>query len=204
MPQPRKSYRGVHLPQAMICLQGGRPDNAVAWMMHDFGSTGTTDTPDIESLQLETDGSISYLSLPGDATCIPYRRVTTATAIYHPHFRRVVFGFNPNPGRGWELPGGKQDGGESIIACAGREVLEECGLHVNPIFVGYLDDEPAYCCMFFVAVSDDMPRVMEPANHTQWTWWSWQEVPSPANPITEQLVRRFPWPVVAAKLGLLQ
>lgn len=204
MPEVRASYRGMSLSKATICLQGGRPDIAAVWMMHDFGTLGITDNPDTSSLKLEPDGSISYLNAPGDATSAPFRRVSTATAIYHPQLRKIIFGFNPNQGRGWELPGGKQDGNETIVQAAAREVFEECGLRVDPIFVGYMDDGPTYCCMFFVAVSDELPRVMEPENHTQWTWWSWQDPPTPLNPFTSQLLHRFTWLAVAEKLGVLR
>lgn len=204
MPSPRTKFNGRHLPQATICLQEGRPDLAAAWIVHDLNMQSITETVDQTSLVAESDGSISYTTIPTVAEVPAFRRITTATAIYHPHFRKVVLGFNPNPGRGWELPGGKQDRDESVEQCARREVLEECGLNVDPVFVGYLDDEPAYCCMFFVAVSDDIPRVMEPLNHSQWTWWNWQELPSGLNPITEKLRQRFPWPAVALKLGILQ
>jgi len=36
-----------------------------------------------------------------------------------------------DPARGWELPGGNLDDGESLAACAVREVREETGIEAE-------------------------------------------------------------------------
>ena len=47
-------------------------------------------------------------------------------------------------GRGWSLPGGVMEPGESIVACLVREVWEETGLEVEPLrLVGVYSDPTA-------------------------------------------------------------
>jgi 8-oxo-dGTP diphosphatase len=43
-----------------------------------------------------------------------------------------------SPARDWVLPGGTPRPGESMAACARREVREETGLHVNPDRVAFV------------------------------------------------------------------
>lgn len=43
-----------------------------------------------------------------------------------------------SPARDWVLPGGTPRRGESMAACARREVREETGLHVNPDRVAFV------------------------------------------------------------------
>jgi 8-oxo-dGTP diphosphatase len=47
-------------------------------------------------------------------------------------------------GRGWSLPGGAMEPGESIAACLLREVWEETGLDVEPLRLVGIYSDPAY------------------------------------------------------------
>ena len=40
----------------------------------------------------------------------------------------------------WVAPGGGAEGGEDLLATARREVFEECGLHVEPLQVAYIEE----------------------------------------------------------------
>ena len=40
----------------------------------------------------------------------------------------------------WVAPGGGAEGGEDLHATAKREVLEECGLHVEPLQIAYIEE----------------------------------------------------------------
>ena len=40
----------------------------------------------------------------------------------------------------WVAPGGGAEGSEDLIAAARREVLEESGLHVEPLQIAYIED----------------------------------------------------------------
>jgi 8-oxo-dGTP diphosphatase len=71
----------------------------------------------------------------------------------------------------WVLPGGTPRPGESMAACARREVLEETGLHVDPSRVGFVlevlgpDGGPRTVDIVFVAteaVAGDSPQEREP------------------------------------------
>jgi len=55
-----------------------------------------------------------------------------------------------DPNRGWELPGGHLDDGESILECAIREVKEETGIEVEIVkFCGIAHDVKNRRCTFF-------------------------------------------------------
>lgn len=40
----------------------------------------------------------------------------------------------------WVAPGGGAEDGEDLYAAARREVLEECGLHVEPLKIAYIEE----------------------------------------------------------------
>ena len=40
----------------------------------------------------------------------------------------------------WVAPGGGAEGTEDLIATASREALEECGLHVEPLLLAYIEE----------------------------------------------------------------
>jgi 8-oxo-dGTP diphosphatase len=47
-------------------------------------------------------------------------------------------------GRGWSLPGGMMEPGESIVECLVREVWEETGLEVEPLRLVGIYSDPAF------------------------------------------------------------
>lgn len=86
----------------------------------------------------------------------------------------------------WALPGGHLEFGESVVACAAREVREETGLELQAMHPGpYTNDVFAsegkhYVTHFVVAHSDlGQPQVCEPHKCAGWQWFRWSELPTP-------------------------
>lgn len=94
----------------------------------------------------------------------------------------------------WCLPTGRIEKGECPQAAAKREVLEEVGLQIDPLFVSTiyakipnvisktsLDYEDL--CFFFRAKSTDVPRNCEPEKHDQLGWFDLADLPKPIMPV---------------------
>lgn len=86
----------------------------------------------------------------------------------------------------WALPGGHLEFGESVAACATREVREETGLEIDNVAPApYTSDVFAsegkhYVTLFVVARSDaGDPVTCEPEKCTGWQWFPWSALPSP-------------------------
>ena len=85
----------------------------------------------------------------------------------------------------WAFPGGHLGFGESIEACARREVLEETGLSLGAVRPGpYTNDFMAsegkhYVTCYVQALAlPGEAQVMEPNKCECWAWFQWHSLPS--------------------------
>lgn len=84
----------------------------------------------------------------------------------------------------WGLPGGHLHYGESLIAGATRELLEETGLTVEGLeFLNVTNDprEDAHYLHFVFLAQGAVgePKVLEPDRCEKWEWFSPDNLPSP-------------------------
>jgi 8-oxo-dGTP diphosphatase len=105
----------------------------------------------------------------------------------------------------WAFPGGHLEFGESIEACARRELAEETGLQLDAIFPGpYTNDVMAaegrhyVTCYVQGNVGAGEPKVMEPDKCERWEWFAWTSLPSPLFQPVQNLVAQGLAPDVAA------
>ncbi len=99
----------------------------------------------------------------------------------------------------WAPPGGHLEFGESIAACAEREVLEETGLEIRNVRYGpytetvFASEELHYVTVFVLAEREaGEPRVLEPGKCERWAWFAWNALPRPLfEPLGDLVARGF-------------
>ncbi|KAI1414981.1 NUDIX hydrolase domain-like protein [Hypoxylon sp. FL1857] len=121
------------------------------------------------------------------STAPPYHPRVGVAALIRNAEGKFVFGRRKGShGAGtWQFPGGHLEMGESLLACAERETLEETGLKVkgqkvvavtNDVF----DPETKHYITIFVACrrenENDQPELLEPEKCESWHWIGWDEI----------------------------
>lgn len=128
---------------------------------------------------------------PSPSPSSPLPRIGVAVIIRRGD--RVLLGRRRSQTHGegtWQFPGGHLEWGETVHACAQREVLEETGLTVTSMRDGpWTNDrfpaqagqsERHYVTLFVIAeapVGDAV--VCEPGKCECWEWFPWDALPSP-------------------------
>ncbi|WDE06477.1 NUDIX domain-containing protein [Thalassomonas viridans] len=86
----------------------------------------------------------------------------------------------------WATPGGHLELGESVEACARREVLEETGLELGELKkLGFTNDifnqeGKHYVTLFVVATeAEGEAEIREPNKCKQWRWCDFDDLPEP-------------------------
>jgi len=114
----------------------------------------------------------------------PYIGVAVIVVRHH----KVLLGKRKNShGAGtWQFPGGHLEFGESIEACARRELFEETGLSIidmrkGPFTNDFFEAEKKhYVTLFIIAEqTTGTPCVKEPDKCECWDWFSWSQMPKP-------------------------
>lgn len=114
---------------------------------------------------------------------------------------RVLLGKRKNAhGAGtWQFPGGHLEYGESIEACAQRELFEETGLSIVNLRMGpftndfFEDEKKHYVTLFVIAdQTTGQTQVKEPDKCECWDWFTWSDMPQPQFlPIVNLLRQNF-------------
>ena len=114
---------------------------------------------------------------------------------------RVLLGKRKNShGAGtWQFPGGHLEYGESIEACARRELMEEAGLTIEDMRYGpftndfFEAEKKHYVTLFVIADrTTGEPAVREPDKCERWNWFTWAQLPKPRFlPIVNLLKQNF-------------
>jgi 8-oxo-dGTP diphosphatase len=87
----------------------------------------------------------------------------------------------------WSFAGGHLEFGESVEACARRELLEETGLEIHSVALelgpwtnDHIDENKHYITLFvFVDQFSGTPTLLEPDKCEGWDWFDWDHLPSP-------------------------
>jgi 8-oxo-dGTP diphosphatase len=127
------------------------------------------------------------------------KRPLVGVAVIVVRERRVLLGKRKNShGTGtWQFPGGHLEFGESIDACARRELFEETGLSVTNLRMGpftndiFEEEKKHYVTLFVIAnQSTGEAQVKEPDKCECWGWFRWSEMPRPHFPPIANLIKQ--------------
>ena len=99
----------------------------------------------------------------------------------------------------WQFPGGHLEFGETVEACAGREVEEEAGIKIRNIIPSgftndvFIDADKHYVTLFVSSEYDSGElTVMEPDKCEQWQWFQWDRLPEPLFKPIKNFLKQHP------------
>lgn len=99
----------------------------------------------------------------------------------------------------WATPGGHLEFGETVEACAIRELLEETGLkalswHVGPWVENLMEDNQKHYITIFVLIDAfaGEPALLEPDKCKGWEWFSPDNFPQPLFPSISSVIEKEP------------
>lgn len=95
----------------------------------------------------------------------------------------------------WSFPGGHLEFGETVEACASRELFEETGLKALSIQLGpwvsdIIETNQHYITLYaFVDQFEGEPQLLEPHKCEGWEWFAWDALPSPLFAPVQSLIK---------------
>lgn len=101
----------------------------------------------------------------------------------------------------WAPAGGHLEFGETIEACAKRELFEESSLEALEIHLGpWTQDimEHGHYITFFAFVTkfSGEPQTTEPDKASSWQWFEWQSLPEPLFPTVRSCIQKYGLPLL--------
>lgn len=97
----------------------------------------------------------------------------------------------------WSLAGGHLEFGESVEACAKRELAEETGLNALSIELGpwtndILEADKHYITIFvFIPHFEGQLQLLEPHKCEGWHWFEWNALPTPLFLPVQSLIKKI-------------
>ena len=92
----------------------------------------------------------------------------------------------PHGGGMWAPPGGHLEYGESVEACAQRELLEEPGMEAISVQLGpwieNVMEKGHYITLFTFVEAQGEPALLEPDKCACWKWFDGEDFPKPLFP----------------------
>ena len=102
----------------------------------------------------------------------------------------------------WSFPGGHLEFGETLEACATRELAEETGLKAVSLQLGpwtndIIEETKHYITFFaFVSQFEGKLELLEPHKCEGWQWFEWDRLPSPLFLPVQSLIQKVDFKIL--------